>query len=214
MRVKYPRTFHLPWSLGATDDDKTHSVQDIGDMFDGREVVITEKVDGENSTLYADGGSHARSLDSAHHPSRSWVKSHASTVGPELPGGWRVCGENMFARHSISYEELPSYFLAFSIWTDDNVCLGWDEFTEWCTLLGLAMVPVLYRGVWDASKAQTLWPRPSSFGGGESEGYVVRLADAFPYSQFKRSVAKFVRANHVQTDTHWMHASITPNGLK
>ena len=23
MRIKYPRTYHLPWSLGSTDDDKT-----------------------------------------------------------------------------------------------------------------------------------------------------------------------------------------------
>src|SRR5680860_1154948 len=49
-RVKYPRTFHLPWSPGATADDRT--MADPDDAFGGAEVVVTEKVDGECTTLY------------------------------------------------------------------------------------------------------------------------------------------------------------------
>lgn len=44
--IKYPRTFHLPWSLGATSDDKV--LKNV-DHFEGTCVVITEKMDGENS---------------------------------------------------------------------------------------------------------------------------------------------------------------------
>lgn len=74
--MKYPRTPHLPWSPGASVDD----VRLEGlDGFEGEEVVVTEKLDGENTTLYRDG-LHARSMDSAHHPSRTWVKAlHART---------------------------------------------------------------------------------------------------------------------------------------
>jgi hypothetical protein len=46
------------------------------------------------------------------------------------------------------------------------------------------------------------------------EGYVVRNADKFHYDDFSSNVAKWVRKNHVQTDTHWMHSTIIPNGLK
>ena len=216
-RTKYPRTFHLPWSEGATDDDKTHTEADIEQMFAGREVVVTEKMDGENCTIYADGYTHARSLDSAHHPSRAWVKRIASQVGHDLPEGWRVCGENMYARHSVGYDELPSYFLAFSIWLQGPLgksdCLPWGQTEEWCKLLGLQTVPVLYRGPWDADLVKDLWPRPSLYGS-QSEGYVVRLARGFRHDEFRTSVAKFVRANHVQTDQHWMHAEIVPNGLR
>ena len=53
MWTKYPRTPHLPWSPGASDDDVR--VADTA-MSEGREVVVTEKLDGENTTLYADGG--------------------------------------------------------------------------------------------------------------------------------------------------------------
>lgn len=43
--VKYPRTYHLPWSESLTDDDRYHP--DV-EFLNGKEVVITEKLDGEN----------------------------------------------------------------------------------------------------------------------------------------------------------------------
>ena len=59
MRRKYPRTPHLPWSPGLSSDDTR-----LGQarQFAGREVVVTEKLDGENTTLDR-RGLHARSLD-------------------------------------------------------------------------------------------------------------------------------------------------------
>lgn len=48
-------------------------VAEVSPEFLKGPVVITEKMDGENTTLYRDG-LHARSLDSRHHPSRNWVK--------------------------------------------------------------------------------------------------------------------------------------------
>jgi len=45
VEVKYPRTPHLPWSEGASEDD----IQLINaEMFEGKNVVVTEKLDGEN----------------------------------------------------------------------------------------------------------------------------------------------------------------------
>ena len=81
MRVHYPRTPHLPWSPGVSADDVRAA--DLAGLA-GREVVVTEKLDGENTTLYRDG-LHARSLDSAHHPSRAWVKSLQGLVGAVDP---------------------------------------------------------------------------------------------------------------------------------
>jgi hypothetical protein len=73
--TKYPRTYHLPSSPGATSDDKIHKTIPY---TDGDDVVISMKMDGENSTLYTDYY-HARSIDSRHHPSRNWIKQfHAS----------------------------------------------------------------------------------------------------------------------------------------
>lgn len=141
MRTHYPRTAHLPWSPGATSDDVR--IADLAALT-GREVVVTEKLDGENTTLYADG-LHARSLDSAHHPSRGWVKALQGRIGARVPDGWRVCGENLFARHSIPYKDLESFFYGFSVW-DGERCLDWDRTVEFLRDLGIPVPPVLWRG--------------------------------------------------------------------
>ncbi|MFB8084383.1 RNA ligase family protein [Streptomyces sp. NPDC055992] len=203
MRTHYPRTPHLPWSPGATSDDVR--MTDLAALA-GTEVVVTEKLDGENTTLYADG-LHARSLDSAHHPSRTWVKALQARVGPRVPAGWRICGENMFARHSLAYGALESHFYGFSVWDGDR-CLGWDRTVEFLRSLGIPAPPVLWRGVFDAKALRALKPDT-----GRQEGYVVRPAAAFPAADFGRVVGKWVRPGHVVTDTHWMHAEVVENAL-
>jgi hypothetical protein len=205
--VKYPRTHHLPWSPGVTDDDRV--MTDLSG-FDGVEIVVTEKMDGENTSLY-DDYVHARSIDGANHPTRSWVKSQWAKVAHDLPYGWRVCAENLYAVHSIKYQDLESYLYVFSIWNERNECLSWDDTCEWAELLGFPTVPVLYRGVWDEKVVRGLWTEKDR----ESvEGYVVRPAEGFGYGAFRTKVAKFVRANHVGTDRHWAAGRrIEANGL-
>jgi hypothetical protein len=207
-RVKYPRTWHLPWSPGMHADDRM-----LGsvDCFEGRRVVVTEKLDGENTTLYRDG-LHARSVDSRNHPSRNWLRAFHARICGDIPVGWRVCGEYLYAQHSIAYDDLQSYFYGFSIWNEQNICLGWDETLEWFALLGIVAVPVLYDGPFDEPRLRALHAERRN--GRECEGYVLRVADSFSYRAFRHSVAKYVRAGHVQTTKHWMYGQpIVPNRL-
>lgn len=207
-RVKYPRTHHLPWSPGIHADDRV--IASLA-AFEGRNVVVTTKMDGENTTIYHDNYLHARSVDGRSHPSRDWVKQFASTFAHDIPVGWRVVGENAYAVHSISYSSLPSYFLGFSIWDDRNVCRGWDETMEWFELLGVTPVPVLYRGVYNEKVIRSLWKESDR---DTCEGYVMRVMDPISYGDFRHAVAKFVRKGHVQTVKHWMHGQpITANKL-
>lgn len=203
---KYPRTPHLPWSPGVSDDDL---VLDAA-QFTGK-VVVTEKLDGENTTMYRDK-IHARSLDSRHHLSRSWTKQLHAGLRFDIPEGWRICGENLFALHSIAYTQLSSYFLVFSIWDENNFCLNWQQTKEFCELLNLQTVPELYVGKWDQKIIALLFTGESKMGG-EQEGYVVRTLAGFPYSEFQQHIAKFVRTNHVQTDQNWMSRPVVPNEL-
>lgn len=203
-RVKYPRTRHLPWSPGSTSDDL---FADSLLPFEGQRVIVTEKMDGENTSLYRDG-IHARSIDGRHHPSRDWVKAMHGRMAHLIPDGWRVCGENLYALHSVGYSQLQSYFLLFSIWDDENQCLSWDETVEWSKLLGLTHVPVLHDGLYDEARLRGMKPNTAL-----TEGYVVRLASRFPYADFSDAVAKWVRTNHVQSEEHWMHKSVVPNRL-
>ena len=208
MYHKYPRTFHFPWSPGLQNDDR---VVEDPDMFMGKMVVVTEKLDGENTSMYRDH-IHARSLDSVHHPSRTVVKQLHGQLAHQIPVGWRLCGENMYAKHSIFYNALPSYFILFSMWNDRNECLPWAETLDWAELLGLHTVPVLYLGPWDEEKIKACWTGVSRFGS-EQEGYVVRTVDGFAYDDFSKNVAKYVRRGHVQTSAFWMTQPVLPNQL-
>ncbi len=142
---KYGRTYHLPISPGATSDDKVMAMLDglmIGDL------VITEKMDGENTTIYR-GGSHARSPDSRYHSSRDWLKAFAASISPQLADGERIVGENLYARHSIGYDDLPSYFLGFA-WIIDDEVQSWDLTQARFKELGIVPVSTLYRGPYKA----------------------------------------------------------------
>ncbi|MEE6259997.1 RNA ligase family protein [Plantactinospora sonchi] len=203
MRTAYPRTPHLPWSPGTTPDDVR--ADGLSELV-GREVVVTEKLDGENTTMYRDG-LHARSLDSGHHPSRTWVKALHARIAHAVPDGWRVCGENVHARHSIGYQDLESWFFAFSVWAGDR-CLDWDTTVRFTRRLGVPAAPVLWRGRFDERVLRRLRLDLT-----RQEGYVVRTVDGFTMDEFPRRVAKWVRRDHVRTDAHWMLAPVVENGL-
>lgn len=184
-RVKHPRTNHLPWSEGATEDDEF--IPGL-DRLQDTKVVVTAKMDGEQTTCYRDY-LHARSVDGRHSDAQSLVRAFHAKWGWQIPDHWRVCGENMYEVHTIKYK-LPTYFFVHSIWNDRNVCLGWDDTIEWCSLLGLAHVPVLYRGPWNEKAVQAIY-RPS-FEGNSLEGYVVRTAAGFSLAEYPLCVGKFV----------------------
>lgn len=203
--IKYPRSFHLPWSEGATSDD---CIMDSTASFLGKGVVVTEKMDGECTTLY-DDYIHARSTTSSPHPSRTWVRNFWGGIKHTIPNGIRVCGENVYACHSIKYKNLPSYFFGFSLWAGD-VCFSWNETLEWFELIGIIPVPVLYIGVYDEELLINL---AKNLDNDAVEGYVVRLSSSFLLTDFSTSLGKYVRSNHVQTDEHWMSKQVIPNGL-
>lgn len=84
MKTKYPRTYHFDFSLGVSSDDKiAKSLKSL----ENKEVVVTTKLDGENSSLYTDFY-HARSLDSSNHESRSWLKQKHAEIAYLIPNGW------------------------------------------------------------------------------------------------------------------------------
>ncbi len=191
--VKYPRTYLLPWSESTNEGER-----DLASIepFMGRRVVLTEKMDGENVTLYRDF-MHTRSVETHRHASREWLEWRWQEIRERIPPGWRICGEYVFAKHTIEYANLPSYFLGFSVWNERNVCLDWDATRAFMDIIGMACVPVLYDGIFDLSRIDEVWRR---HGGPHSEGYVMRLADEIPYRDFRRLAGKFIRADYRQSE--------------
>lgn len=193
--MKYPRTFHLPWSQGNTADDiKLIDLHHFKDKM----LIYTEKLDGENTVMSRDT-IHARSEDGDYNaPWQTYVKSLWASIRHTIPEDMYICGENMYAVHSIEYQELNSHFYVFMIIRDNKV-LSWPETVVWCINLGLTPVPLITmtKGIQDLSI-----PKQSEYGT-ICEGYVVRNYEEFPVDLFGWNVAKCVRENHVQTDEHW-----------
>lgn len=207
--MKYPRTYHLPWSEGITDDDKV--INDVSHLI-GETVVITEKLDGENTSLYCNK-THARSLDSAHHPSRSFVKQRWSEISYKIPMHIQVVVENMYAKHSIFYDKLTSFMYGICAIENDKIVMSWEDSVRLFNQLDIEPVPTMYYGMFDEEVMYNLkHANFSSKFGKEFEGYVIRLADEFNVDSHKYNVLKYVRKDHVQSDIHWTK-EWTPNKL-
>lgn len=206
-RVKYPRTYHLPYSPGLSKSDR--QLTDISVIENADEIIITEKYDGENTTLYNDY-IHARSLEYCNHTSRNWIKNLHARIAHEIPETFRICGENLYAKHSIGYDSLESFFLVFSIW-DGSTCLDWNSTVEYSKMLGLCTVNVIFRGKYNKSSINNIIAKMNT---NLVEGFVVRNAGEFELKDFRYNVAKYVRANHVTTDGHWRNRSITLNKIQ
>jgi hypothetical protein len=165
-------------------------------------------MDGENTTIHH-GGCHARSPDSGYHASRDWVKAFAASISPNLAENERIVGEYLFARHSVAYDSLPSYFLGFA-WIVDSTVQAWDATLERFNDLGIQNVTVLHRGPFSDATVNTVL---ANLDLSKQEGFVVRTTSEFPEATMGTCMAKYVRADHVQSETHWMHAEIVRNGL-
>jgi hypothetical protein len=207
--MKYPRTYHLPWSPGATSDDKR--LQDGWfDFYKGKEVVFTEKLDGENTAM-THYDVYARSHGA---PTRSpwsrnlWDQSDGlywkikQYIGPNET----IYGENLYGEHSIHYDRLPAYFFTFAC-RRENQWWSWDDVVLMADILHVPTVPVLWRGKLESESQlkemiSKFMSEPSAFGD-TKEGVVIRKTGSFDNSDFSRNVAKWVRENHVQTDEHW-----------
>jgi hypothetical protein len=214
MSPKYPRTFHLPWSPGGTNDDRR--LADVEHLL-GETAVFTEKMDGSNVCLEAQNV-FARSHGGApKHPSFDALKALHSTVRNRISTGTQVFAEWCYAKHSIEYTALPSYLLVFGVRTGDEWA-SWDEVQLWAQELGVPTVPVL--GMQTVGNTMSLkaivedFASKPSMHGGVREGVVVRVARDFKNAEFSTVVGKWVRANHVQTEDHWSSQEIVRNCLE
>jgi len=197
---KYFKTFHLPISMAHTSDDKILTQKEVEKYFYPMEDAYASiKLDGENTTI-GRGYSHARSLDSKDHWSRHHIKQLAATLYRDIEPGWRICGENMLATHSIHYDNLESFFAVFSVWDNTNTRLSLDDMKDYCDCLGLWMAPVLKRGPFRGINFRDHFGLDFD----RDEGYVVSNAKAFHYDDAAKNIAKVVRPHHVQTDEHWI----------
>lgn len=159
----------------------------------GIDVVITEKLDGENCGMTR-GGVYARSH--AAYTESTWsreVRQLHSMIKSSIDPDVFIFGENMEGVHSIEYTNLTSYFYIFGV-RDNNIWIPWESVEEYSYLLDIPTVPVLFKGIINSEKelkqiVEDLVKQPSSLGG-QREGIVIRNANLFHNDDFVDNVMK------------------------
>ena len=207
--MKYPRTYHLPYSPGATKDDK--KLQDGWfKNYIGQEIVITAKLDGENIHMNQKG-CYARSDGNV--TTSPWSRN---IWDPQEGLYWKIkqyigddetiYGENLYGEHSIHYNKLTDYFHLFAV-NDGVNWYSWDDVKMMADIMNIPTVPELWRGrIYNENELQKLvekYVHESEWYGDTREGVVVRRTDSFKIEDFYKYVCKWVRKDHVTTDEHW-----------
>ncbi|GBU09314.1 2'-5' RNA ligase [Gammaproteobacteria bacterium] len=213
--IKYNRTFHYPFSLGTSSDDRINAAywQDFGNI---PELIHTEKLDGENNCLSRHGvfaRSHATPTQSA------WTQ-HLRVLWQSLRndlGDLEIFIENLFAIHSIHYKNINDYYYVFAV-RQNGRFLSWDDVKEIAALFGFPTVPEISIPKFDPKSEpefkRSFLSQISSVGSFDPydihtqmpctiEGIVSRNRAAFSTDDFAHNVFKYVRKNHVKTNQHW-----------
>lgn len=210
---KYGRTFHYPFSPGTTSDDRiNHSYWD--DVSQIKEVVHTEKLDGENTCLNQYGVFARSHAAPTRHPWANYLKERWELLKNDL-GDLEIFGENLYAIHSIQYTNIEQHFYVFGIREFDK-WLSWDEVKFYAAMLDFPTVPELaFVEPLDQENFEeetlSIVQRVSTFQSIDPfeqkecsmEGIVSRNAAAYTVEDFKKNVFKYVRKDHVKTDEHW-----------
>ena len=199
---RYPRTPYWPWS---PSNPPVHRFCPSAERFVGREIVVTEKLDGACTALHngnaltRDGSGNAAPWLQMARKHHAWKTSGLDVV---------IYGEDLMAVHSITYEPIreSETLRAFAALRDGRFA-SWNELTALTDELSIPRAPLLFRGIMRNIRQlhdliMEAHERPSELGGAR-EGVVVRTADSFPEDEFSLNVCKSVRRQHVRSETHW-----------
>lgn len=212
----YEKTFRILVPQIATKGKHFLSDADTRKLLGGN-VVITEKMDGANVGIirhkdYFKLQKRGSLVDVGEHFQFNFFKAWSQQNYDKLlqiPQGTTLYGELMICKHTVPYDMLPDYFLAFA-WYDkkNNEYKHRDEMTELCDKIGLCYTPEICRGCnFSKDELFDLIPDPSVYGHAPAEGLVV-----WNYKQNMRG--KVVRAEFqkaMDEDDHWDKGPIIKN---
>jgi len=136
---KYCRSLHAQISLGTTSDDRFMPDGYIESFAKMDELILTEKLDGQNN-CFNKYGVFARSHTApSNHPWDKPLRDRWELIKNDLKN-LEIFGENMYGIHSIAYRALESYFYVFAI-REGDTWLSWEEVKFYASLLDFPIVP-------------------------------------------------------------------------
>ena len=214
---KYARSLHAKISLGTTSDDRFMPDGYLSSFAKMKELVLTEKLDGQNN-CFNKHGLFARSHTApTEHPWDKPLRDRWNLIKDDLKD-LEIFGENMYGIHSIEYTDLESYFYVFAI-REKDTWLSWEAVKFYAALLDFPTVPEyeikkklsdFFQPNFSENKILENWltanlgmtwlesvKTPGMLGGFDpltkqpcSEGFVIRNANSFKTNEGEISVAQ------------------------
>jgi hypothetical protein len=218
---KFPSTPHLAW-LAKTPvrDDKLLSPSDAQRFLRG-DLVIEEKVDGANLGISFNAIGKLRlqnrgnwlegKLSGQWQRLRGWASEHETTLRRLLPRNHLLFGEWCYAVHSIRYDRLPDWFLAFDVY-DSELQRFWSTRRRDPLLraAGIENVPQIARGRFTLNDLRQMLKGLSTFGRSVREGLYMRVEN----DNWLLSRAKLVNPVFTQAIAqHWSQKPIEVNAI-
>jgi hypothetical protein len=218
---KFPHTPHLLWlGEGSPREDKILSRAEATAFLDG-EVVVEEKVDGANFGISVgpEGRLRAQSRGNYLNPSHChaqwkplwpWLTRHEEGLLEALGDERILFGEWCHARHTVPYDLLPDWFLAFDVF-EPTTTRFWscDRRNALCRSVGLATIPEIFRGRLSQNQLPSLLTG-SKVGSVPAEGiYLRRESDGLLLRRAKVVAPAFQQ----QIEEHWTRRPLVPNRL-
>ena len=219
---RYPHTPHLAWlGEGVPRDDKVLSPIEAAEFLN-HEVVVEEKLDGANMGISVSPEGEVRVQNrgqylAARHVGQfkkldDWLAIRQEALFDTLGEELILFGEWCAARHSLDYEALPDWFLAFDVY-DRKVKRFWstERRDRLAKELDMPVVPRLARGIFSLpALKEILSSRYSAFRPGALEGIVMRREAG----EWLESRAKLVCPDFTQAiGEHWQRRAIEWNRL-
>lgn len=136
---KYKRSLHAHISLGTTSDDRFIPFGYVKAFADMKDLVLTEKLDGQNNCLSKKGVFARSHVAPSAHPWDKPLIDRWNLIKHDLKD-LEIFGENMYAIHSIAYRQLESYYYVFAV-REGEYWLSWEEVKFYAAMLDFPTVP-------------------------------------------------------------------------
>ncbi|EIN14290.1 ATP dependent DNA ligase [Punctularia strigosozonata HHB-11173 SS5] len=146
-----------------------------------------------------------------------WVEEHREDLycildrDPSFPERYILYGEWLAATHSIPYDRLPDYFMAFDVY--DRVTGTWMDRSAIEARLDVTrihIVPTVYRGEMPNDEAlKKMVHKRSMFYDGPVEGLYIKVESEGRVL----SRGKIVRSDFIAGNEHWTKGQIRWNGI-
>jgi hypothetical protein len=177
----YPRIPYL-WRADASEDDEVVPPDAIRAWL-GEPVVVEEKLDGANVSLWLDDGrilvasrGGVGAMDRAGQLGRlrAWVGERGEPLREVLADGWVLYGEWLWLRHGVPYDGLPDWLVVLDLWRADGGFAATERRDEIAVGAGLALPPRLFGGVLGSRETLVGLLGTSGFSTEPMEGAVLR----------------------------------------